>query len=349
MKIWKIIGLVVIVVVIAQPFSVVSSAYNEKYNENKYVIDRKYIKDDVMTDEYKEFTYNWFCNNDKNNKRNIILESAFPLIECENREPLEEDIWIHLIPDRVSGRSVIGIKGSSGCRGFDLNPENKYMKCVDRVIFSKDGKTLMSYPRYYEREVYNIPAGTETIAFGAFEYSSWLKKVTIPESVKGIDDSAFLVCSRLSEVIFLPDDSFVNIGYWAFYSDNLEKVMLPSFNVRIDRGAFHRIETVPKLVTYEQPVVEAENKAIKWDKIPNASYYEIYQKLSSGEYKLLKTTKATACKFTTLKSGKSYTFAVKPVAVIPAANYDKEKDEGEYPESFTIEGTMSEDIVVIGK
>lgn len=57
---------------------------------------------------------------------------------------------------------------------------------------------------------------------------------------------------------------------------------------------------------------------------------------------MLKKTKSISHTFRSLKPGKEYTFAVKPVAVIPAANYDKEKDEGEYPESFTIEGTMSE-------
>ncbi|MCM1524344.1 MAG: hypothetical protein NC120_07780 [Ruminococcus sp.] len=56
-----------------------------------------------------------------------------------------------------------------------------------------------------------------------------------------------------------------------------------------------------------------------------------------------------SCKFSSLKSGKEYTFAVKPIAVIPAANYNKEKDEiFGFPETFTIEGTMSEDIVIVG-
>lgn len=49
-----------------------------------------------------------------------------------------------------------------------------------------------------------------------------------------------------------------------------------------------------------------------------------------------------------MKKGKEYTFAVKPVAVIPAANYKRKKDEGYYPKSFKIEGTMSEDISVRG-
>ena len=34
---------------------------------------------------------------------------------------------------------------------------------------------------------------------------------------------------------------------------------------------------------------------------------------------------------------------------ILAANYDKEKDAGIYPKSFTIEGTMSENIVLTEK
>ena len=93
----------------------------------------------------------------------------------------------------------------------------------------------------------------------------------------------------------------------------------------------------------------AVNNKINWKPVSGASYYEIYQKLSSGEYKLLKATKLTSCKFPSLKSGKTYTFAIKPMAVIPAANYNEEEDKEYFPESFTIEGTMSEDIVLTGK
>ena len=39
---------------------------------------------------------------------------------------------------------------------------------------------------------------------------------------------------------------------------------------------------------------KAKGNTVSWDKVANATYYEIYQKLNSGEYKLLKTTKATS-------------------------------------------------------
>ncbi|MDE6132792.1 MAG: hypothetical protein K2G04_05405, partial [Oscillospiraceae bacterium] len=56
------------------------------------------------------------------------------------------------IPDKITGKSktrdVSAILGSVACHEFDLNPKNKYMSLIDNVIFSKDGKTLMSYAQF---------------------------------------------------------------------------------------------------------------------------------------------------------------------------------------------------------
>lgn len=93
---------------------------------------------------------------------------------------------------------------------------------------------------------------------------------------------------------------------------------------------------------------KAKGNTVSWDEVSGATYYEIYQKKGNGEYTLLGKTSKTSHTFGFLKQGVKYTFAVKPIAVIPAANYDKEKDEGKYPESFTIEGTVSGDITVTG-
>ncbi|MGN1102000.1 MAG: leucine-rich repeat protein, partial [Huintestinicola sp.] len=232
------------------------------------------------------------------------------------------------IPDSINGVDVVDIDGSCDFKEFDVNSENKYLKCIDNVVFSKDGKRLIAYAQDDRRREYTVPEGTEIIDRKAMWSCPYLCTVTIPDSVTEIRKSAFL------------------------FDSNLTLVNFHDFNVKIDRGAFSVRETEltnPLLKSSVTVSPKAKGNIVSWDKVANATYYEIYQKLNSGEYKLLKTTKATACKFTTLKSGKSYTFAVKPVAVIPAANYDKEKDEGEYPESFTIEGTMSGDIVVIGK
>ena len=232
------------------------------------------------------------------------------------------------IPDSINGVDVVDIDGSCDFKEFDVNSENKYLKCIDNVVFSKDGKRLIAYAQDDRRREYTVPEGTEIIDRSAMWSCPYLCTVTIPDSVTEIRFAAL-------------SSQYYNLSLVNFYD----------FDVQIDRGALSTIRNQSTLMLKSGVTVspKAKGNTVSWDKVANATYYEIYQKLNSGEYKLLKTTKATACTFTTLKSGKSYTFAVKPVAVIPAANYDKEKDEGEYPESFTIEGTMSEDIVVIGK
>lgn len=194
------------------------------------------------------------------------------------------------------------------------------MKCVDNVIFSRDGKTLMSYAQYDERQEYAVPEGTEAIGTRAFSHCHNLERVYIPGSVKSIGN-AFYGC------------------------DNLKEIVLASFDVQIDRavpGYERDIKT--KLCCTSRPAVRSEGEGLFWDKTPGASYYEVYQKVN-GEYKLLDTKKGNSCKLSALKPGKEYIFAVKPMAVIPAAEYDRERDRG-FPESFTIEGTMSEDILI---
>ncbi len=277
------------------------------------------------------------------------------------------------VPDRINNKTMEYIRGSCNLREFDLNPENPYMKCVDNVIFSKDGTKLMSYARYDERTEYIIPEKTETIGAAAFFDCNNLNSVVIPDSVNNIGNGAFS-CSYNIEVYDFSDNVTV-IPANAFSSNRklkmfiikkesklkeikaeafdgcpmLSELYLPSFDIKIDRWAFgHGTTPKTKLKSYVQTEVTADENTLNWKEVQKASYYEIYQKLGSGEYKLLNTTKGTSCRFGTLKSGSEYTFAVKPVAVIPAANFDKETEVRRFPETFTIEGTMSEDIVISG-
>lgn len=277
------------------------------------------------------------------------------------------------IPDSINGVAVVNIRGGCRFKTIDLNPKNNYLKCVDNVIFSKDGKRLISYAEYDERAEYIIPDGTEIIAEYALSSSRNLTSVIIPDSVKKMERGAlsidnltsiklpceletipefcFWSAEKLTSVTIPRESKLKSIGSDAFQRCyELSELYLPSFDIEIDRSAFGEFYGIPmktKLKSYVQPTVHNESNSIKWDNIPSTSYYEIYQKLNSGEYKLMSTTKGTSCKLSSLKSGSKYTFAVKPVAVIPAANYDKEKDKY-YPESFTIEGAMSEDIVIKG-
>ena len=342
MKCLKRITILLVAVIIITP---VYSVTVYAVKDNKYVISE--AKD---YDEYALFWYNWAVH--KKDKHSVILETS--------GEPCIGPV---LVPDRINGRNVVGIYGSSVAVGFDVNPKNKYIECIDNVLFSKDKKTLMSYPRNNTNECYSIPMGTEIIDVYSMGYSDYLKEVIIPESVVNIEKCAFVDCDNLSKITFLPSKSNLYIDEGAFLgSDLLSEIILPSFNVQIDCSAFgyesvvdddyhlmgYRIINSTRLTSYEQVKLTAENNVVKWDRIPNALYYKVYRKLSSGEYKLTNITSGTSFRLPDLKQGTEYTYAVKPVAVIPAANYEYDRHEQYFPETFTIEGTMSEDVVVKG-
>ena len=331
---------------------------------------------DVIETEYHDpewFPYDfWFSGKNDDGKTFYVLYG---------RDTLCYSKYTVMVPDSINGkmdkkRYVSMVSRSCPFKAFDLNPQNKYMKLVDNVVFSKDGKQLMSYAQYDERTEYEIPNGTEAINIGAFSECNNIKQISIPKSVKEIEkytfeemtsletvnippllesleEQTFQRCENLKEV-FIPQNSRLKIiDDAAFeYCFNLSEIILPSFEIEINENAFGdkgEIENL-KLKSYAQPDASAEQVSngsyrIKWDKISNASYYEVYQKKNDGTYKLLKTVKGNSIKITKLKKGKSYIFAVKPIAEVKAIK-SEEYDYSDKYEYYTIEGTMSEDVTV---
>ena len=284
---------------------------NEEYNEELH-----WIRE--FSDDKKKIKI-WFFNN--------FLSSGYIMPSCK-------DITLR-IPNSINNVSVSEFYRSAAVKAYDVDPNNKYFFSDDSAVYAKKsdnrmGHCCLSYAQYAPNEEYYILEGTQKIRFSAFEGNVYLKKLYIPKTVTDIEKWAF------SDMV------------------SIESIYFDSFDVNIDKEAFSDVYFPSKgpecdLICTATVYPNLKGNKFNWDKIPDVSYYEIYQKLSNGEYKLLKTTKSASCKLPALKKGKKYTFAVKPVAFIPAANYNAEEDEGRYTESFTIEGTMSEDVVVVGK
>ncbi|MDE5742639.1 MAG: fibronectin type III domain-containing protein [Oscillospiraceae bacterium] len=287
------------------------------------------------------------------------------------------------IPDKIKGkkktRDVSAILGSVACYEFDLNPKNKYMSLIDNVVFSKDGKILMSYAQFDDRVVYKIPDGTNVINKYAFRDCDNIKQITIPDSVIEIQrhpfsmgslneinvpplvevlDDTFLYCNNLEKVSIPKNSKLKKIDNGTFRETKISELTLPNFEVEISNLAFGKKEIAEKvkLKSYVKPNVsfECDNNVcnLKWDNIANASYYEVYQKKSDGSYKILKTVKGSSIKINGLKNDKEYTFAVKAVAKIKATPYNQDNyivGFSDLPEYYTIEGTISDDVTVVGK
>lgn len=82
-------------------------------------------------------------------------------------------------------------------------PENhKRYRTIDGVLYSRDSKILLFYPRGKREPSFTIPDGVEKIAVEAFAYNPYLISITMLDSVKFVGVSTFYQCTHLSSVHF---------------------------------------------------------------------------------------------------------------------------------------------------
>lgn len=92
--------------------------------------------------------------------------------------------------------SVYGIQTEN----IEIPEDNQFFCSVDGVVFSKDKKTLVSYPKD-KKGKYEIPEGTKTIWRNAFTGSN-IPAVKIADSITHIQSYAFNSCSNLESIEF---------------------------------------------------------------------------------------------------------------------------------------------------
>lgn len=377
MKIKKILRMTAVLLITALTFAMsVSTVFAQTYKEIGGCLYFEFADDSYNAKAEIENYYNMTCVSPN---WNIYLSEDKKEYALEY---VNGNYNLLKIPDKITGkkktRDVSAILGSCACHKFDLNPKNKYMKLVDNVIFSKDGKVLMSYAQFDDRTVYEIPDGTNVICEYTFKDCDNIKQITMPDSVTEIQchvfsmeslneinvpplvevlDDTFLYCNDLEKVSIPQNSKLKRIDNGAFRETKVSELTLPNFEVEISNLAFGKNEIAEKvkLKSYVKPNVsfECANNVcnLKWDNIANASYYEVYQKKSDGNYKILKTVKGNSIKINGLKNDKEYTFAVKAVAEVKAVPYNQDNyivSFSDLPEYYTIEGTMSDDVTVVG-
>ncbi|MBQ5926432.1 MAG: leucine-rich repeat protein, partial [Clostridia bacterium] len=94
------------------------------------------------------------------------------------------------------------LSGMDKLRKVNVDPNNEnYASDADGILFDKDKKTLLYYPKTKTGN-YVVPDTVEVIGAGVFTNNSNIVEVTIGKNVKEIGDSAFAYCTRLTTVNF---------------------------------------------------------------------------------------------------------------------------------------------------
>ncbi len=104
---------------------------------------------------------------------------------------------------------INAIFGGSVLKTLNVDPNNpNYGKEEgDNVLYGKDAngnfENIAFFPATREGE-YVVPTGVKTIGAYALNAKGKVTKITIPHTVTTIGDHAFLACTALTEVVFLP-------------------------------------------------------------------------------------------------------------------------------------------------
>ncbi len=160
-----------------------------------------------------------------------------------------ENVTKITIGKNVSEIGLWALENNKKLTAIEVDEGNEYFCDKDGVLYSKDMKTLLFYPMARDvAEVkdeagntvksisYEIPEGVECVRTKAFYKCSDVRSLTLPSTLKTIEEKAFFRCS-ITEII-LPE-ALESIGKDAFAYTALKKIDIPASVKEIGEYAFY--------------------------------------------------------------------------------------------------------------
>ncbi len=150
-----------------------------------------------------------------------------------------------MIPKNVQYIDDAVFCGCASLTAIDVAPENNWYKSVEGVLYNKDGDRLLAFPGGITGD-YSVKPGISEIAPAAFN-DCLLTKVTVPEGVLKIGDSAFSN-SMVLESVSLPN-SLKDIEEGMFiWCEKLNEIRFPEMLESIGKQAFVRCGSLTSVV-----------------------------------------------------------------------------------------------------
>ena len=147
--------------------------------------------------------------------------------------------------------SLESINGSSlscctSLTTINVSSGSPYYTSRDGVLYTSDGKMLMTYPAGKSGTSYTVLDGTEVIANNAFDRARSLTEIVLPSSLKEVQTAAFRECNALQQMLF--PWGVTRIGNSAMDNCNtMIEVVLPSTLNFIGYNAFNRCSSLTNI------------------------------------------------------------------------------------------------------
>ena len=225
----------------------------------------------------------------KNTAKTVIIPSSYkglPVVMYKYYNFINDDLTDNDVLEEIvftSGISItkyVSFANATSLKRIIVEEENPYMKSIDGVLYSKDGKELICYPAAKEGTSYVIKDGTESVNRHAFTDNKYIESVVVPDSITFIDAYAFSGCTSLKDVklsknleiiddcvfqncvslkkITIPD-SVKSIGHFVFDGcTSLTEVYIPK---GVENISYDIFRDAPNVTVY----CKAEEKPSGWD------------------------------------------------------------------------------------
>lgn len=142
------------------------------------------------------------------------------------------------INSRVASILPNAFMNSEKLERFIVEEQNTKYKSVDGVLYTKDGKTLISYPVAKKDVVFRLPKGVKTIGSMACFRQKYVKQVVMSSSVRKIKSYAFAWCPlkkvKLNQGLQVIEDCAFRNDKWCSLSlpTGLKKAEIGSLPVK---------------------------------------------------------------------------------------------------------------------
>lgn len=151
-----------------------------------------------------------------------------------------------ILPESVVKLNLGVFDGCVNIARIEVNENNQYYKDEDGVVYSKDGKDLVFFPKGRQTETgeYVLSEGVESISEGAFKGMRFITTINIPNTVTHIGKYAFKDSMSLNTLTFASgnEDAKLIIDEEAFAGcAAITSVSLPVRAQKIAAKAFYNV------------------------------------------------------------------------------------------------------------
>ena len=209
-------------------------------NNLKIIGDRSFMSCNGLTSisipsSVETIDYNAFSN--CTSLRSITLREGLKTIGSQGLASTAlTSIMLPASLESINGNSL---SCCTSLTAINVKSGNPYYTSRDGVLYTIDGKMLMTYPAGKSGNSYTVSNGTQVIANNAFDRARSLENITLPNSIKEVQSCAFRECNALQVMEF--PYGMTSLGSSAMDNCNtMSYVILPSSITYIGSNAFYR-------------------------------------------------------------------------------------------------------------